>query len=196
MNPYLAAAHLLMAEITYDQQGDLEATRNHIKNGYNASPSDSIHARLLYLEGRINYQEGDHISAYKNFQEATIYLPDFDSATYQMGEIDLFVFARFDQALIHFQTLIKNNPGNLDAALAAAYCHQKLGEYQKAINEIDQYMLKKQDVGMAHYIKAISAQALGLSEISCANYLEAHRLHVPSALDSLNSYCGMSLKRE
>ena len=195
LNPYLAAAYLLMAEITYNQQGDLELTRNHIKKGYDASPSDSINARLLYLEGKINYQQGDHISAYKNFRDATIFLPDFDSATYQMGEMDLFVFARFDHALMHFQNLIKNNPGNLDAVLAAAYCHQKLGQYQKAITEIDGYMLKKQDVGMAHYIKAISAQALGLSEISCANYLEAHRLNVPSALDSLNSYCGMSLRR-
>ena len=195
LNPYLAAAYLLMAEITYHQQDDIELTRTHIRNGYNASPSDSINARLLYLEGKIDYQIGDHINAYRNFRDATFYLPNFDSATYQMGEIDLFIFARFDKALTHFQRLTESNPANLDALLATAYCHQKLGEHQKAITEIDRYMQKQQEVGMAHYIKAKSAQALGLSEISCANYLEAHRLQVPPALDSLNSYCGMSLTR-
>jgi outer membrane protein assembly factor BamD (BamD/ComL family) len=79
--------------------------------------------------------------------------------------------------------------------LAAAYCHQKLAQHEKAITQIDQYLKLRQDVAMAHYIKAVSAQALGLQEISCANFMEAHRLKMPAALDSLNSYCGMSLVR-
>ena len=112
-----------------------------------------------------------------------------------MGELDLFVFARFDRALVNFQTLAENNPNNHEAVLASAYCHQKLGQHQKAITQIDRFLLMRHDVGMAHYIKAISAQALELKEVSCVNYQEAYRLKVPAALDSLNSYCGMSLNR-
>lgn len=195
LNPYLAAAHLLMAEITFSQQRNLTLTRNHIEKAYQAEPSDSISARLLFLEGKVDYHQGDHQTAYQRFYDATTLLPDFDSATYKMGELDLFVFARYDRALTHFQTLSRNNPQNVEAILASAYCHQKLGHHQKAITEIDQFLTMKQEVGMAHYIKAISAQALGLQEISCANFMEAHRLQVPVALDSLNSYCGMSLTR-
>jgi curved DNA-binding protein CbpA len=195
LNPYLAAAHLLMAEITFSQQGDMGLTRNHIEKGYRAKPSDSINARLLFLEGKVNSYQGEHEKAYQRFYDATTFLPDFDSATYKMGEMDLFVFARFDRALTHFETLSENNPDNHEAILAGAYCHQKLGQHEKAITRIDQYLKLRQDVGMAHYIKAISAQALNLREISCANFMEAHRLQMPAALDSLNSYCGMALTR-
>lgn len=195
LNPYLAAAHLLIAEITFHQQRNLTLTRNHIRKAYQASPPDSIYARLLYLEGKVDNHQGKHDSAYQRFHDATTFLPQFDSATYQMGELDLFVFARFDRALVHFQTLARNNPNNAEAILASAYCNQKLGEHEKAITQIDRFLLIRQEVGMAHYIKAISAQALDLEEISCANFLEAYRLKVPAALDSLNSYCGMSLTR-
>ncbi|GJM29514.1 MAG: hypothetical protein DHS20C17_21490 [Cyclobacteriaceae bacterium] len=195
LNPYLAAAHLLMAEICFHQQKDLSLSRNHIIKGYQANPSDSINARLLYLEGKLDYQQGDNIAAYQKFKEATDHLPNFDSATYRMGELDLFVFARFDQALIHFQTLVKHNPENHQAVLASAYCHQKLGQHQMAISQIDQFMSMQESVGMAYYIKAISAQALQMKNISCQNFLEANNLGVPAALDSLNSYCGMSITR-
>jgi hypothetical protein len=53
----------------------------------------------------------------------------------------------------------------------------------------------QQSVGMAYYIKAISAQALGFKDISCQKYIEANHLGIPAALDSLNSYCGMSFVR-
>lgn len=195
LSPYLAAAHLLMAEICFNQQRNLDQTRSHIKKAYQAVPSDSINARLLYLEGKVDYRQGNHETAYQLFLEATSLLPGFDSATYQMGELDLFVFARFDSALVHFQTLARNNPQNHEAYLAAAYCHQQLDQHEKAITQIDKFLLLRTDVGMAHYIKAISAQALNLREISCANYLEANRLGVPAAIDSLNSYCGRSLTR-
>ena len=195
LNPYLAAAHLLMAQITFDRQRNIPLTKEHITKARHADPSDSISARLFYLEGRMNNQQGHHEAAYERFLDATAYLPNFDSATYQMGELDLFVFARFDRALVHFQTLSDNNPDNDEAILASAYCLQKLGQHQKAITHIDRFLSMRQGVGMAHYIKAISAQALNLQEISCANYMEAHTLEVPAALDSLNSYCGMSLSR-
>ncbi len=193
LSPYLAAAHLLMAEICFNQQGNLYQTRSHIKKAYQAVPSDSINARLLYLEAKVDYGQGNHETAYRLFEDATSFLPGFDSATYQMGEMDLFIFARFDRALVHFQTLARNNPQNHEAYLASAFCHQKLEQHEKAINQIDRFLLMRTDVGMAHYIKAVSAQALNLREISCANYLEAHRLGVPAAIDSLNAYCGMSM---
>ncbi len=195
LNPYLAAAHLLMAEITFSEQRNLELTRNHIKKAYKANPSDSINARLLYLEGKVDNFQGNHERAYQRFSDARVLLPDFDSATYYMGEMDLFVFARFDKALTHFQTLSRNNPKNYEAILASAYCLQQLDQHEKAITEIDQFLLARHNVGMAHYIKAISAQALDLREIACSNFQEAHRLNVPAALDSLNAYCGMSLTR-
>ena len=195
LSPYLAAAHLLMAEICFNQQRNFNLTRNHIEKAYQAMPSDSINARLLYLEGIVDYLQGDHETAYQLFQDATTFLPGFDSATYEMGELDLFVFARFDRALVHFQTLARNNPKNHEAYLASAYCHQKLDQHEKAITQIDAFLLLRTDVGMAHYIKAMSAQALNLREISCANYLEADRLGVPAAIDSLNSFCGMSISR-
>ena len=84
LNPYLAAAHLLMAEITFNQQRNLPLTLNHIQHGYDASPSDSINARLLYLEGKVDYLQGNHETAYQHFLDATSFLPGFDSATYQM----------------------------------------------------------------------------------------------------------------
>jgi tetratricopeptide (TPR) repeat protein len=195
LNPYLAAAHLLMAEICFTQQKDLSLTRNHIIKGYQADPSDSINARLLYLEGKLDKQQGDNIAAYQRFKEAIDYLPKFDSATYQLAELDLFVFDRFDQALVHFQTLAEHNPHNHEAVLASAYCHQKLGQHEMAITQIDRYMDMQQSVGMAYYIKAISAQALGFKDISCQNYIEANHLGIPAAQDSLNSYCGMSFVR-
>jgi len=195
LNPYLAAAHLLMAEITFSQQRNLTLTRNHINRAYRAEPSDSIKARLLFLEGKVDYYQGHKETAYQRFHDATTLLPKFDSATYHMGELDLFVFARFDRALVHFQTLARNNPENHEAILASAYCHQKLGEHEKAITQIDRFLTKRKDVGMAHYIKANSARELDLYEISCANFLEAYRLNVPAALDSLISYCGMSMTR-
>lgn len=195
LNPYLAAAHLLMAEICFNQQRNSSLARNHINRAYQAAPSDSINARLLYLEGKVDYLQGNHETAYQRFNDATSFLPVFDSATYHMGELDLFVFARFDRALIHFQTLTKNNPKNHEAHLASAYCHQQLDQHEKAITQIDKFLMMRTDVGMAHYIKAISAQALDLQEISCANYLEAHRLKVPAAIDSLNSYCGTYINR-
>ncbi len=195
LNPYLAAAHLLMAEICFNQQRNLVLTRNHLKKAHQAAPSDSINARLLFLEGKVDYLQGNHETAYQLFHDATTFLPGFDSATYQMGEMDLFIFARFDRALVHFQTLASNNPKNHEAYLASAYCHQKLDQHEKAITQIDKFLQMRTDVGMANYIKAISAQALQLSEISCANFLEAHRLGVPAAMDSLNSYCGKSLTR-
>jgi tetratricopeptide (TPR) repeat protein len=192
LNPYLAAAHLLMAEITFNQQRNLELTRDHIKKAYMAEASDSIKARLLFLEGKVDYAQGSNESAYQRFFQAASLLPKFDSATYQMGELDLFVFARFDRALVHFQTPARNNPNNNEAILASAYCYQKLNEHENAIAQIDQFLMKRKNVGMAHYIKAISARALDLDELSCENFLEAYRLNVPAALDSLNSYCGMS----
>ncbi len=195
LNPYLAAAHLLMAEITFSQHQDLTQTRKHIEKAYRAEPSDSINARLLFLEGKVDSFQGEHEKAYQRFYDATTLLPRFDSATYRMGEMDLFVFARFDRALMHFQTLSDHNPNNHEAVLAGAYCYQKLGQHEKAITQIDRFLGIRQDVGMAHYIKAVSAQALDLREISCANFMEAHRLRVPAALDSLNSYCGMALTR-
>jgi len=189
LNPYLAAAHLLMAEICFNQQNDLALTRNHLIKAYQAAPSDSINARLLYLEGKVDYRQGNHEIAYQKFKDAASFLPGLDSATYHMGEMDLFVFARFDRALIHFQTLVTNNPENHEAYLASAYCHQQLEQHEKAITQIDRFLLFRTDVGMAYFIKAVSAQALNLREISCANYLEADKLGVPAAIDSLNSYC-------
>jgi tetratricopeptide (TPR) repeat protein len=189
LNPYLAAAHLLMAEICYNQQNNLTQTRNHLAKAYQAAPSDSINARLLFLEGKIDYRQGDHEAAYKRFNDATSFLPGLDSATYYMGEMDLFIFNRFDKALIHFQNLAINNPENHEAYLASAYCLQQLEQHEKTITEIDRFLLVRADVGMAYYIKAVSAQALNLREISCANYLEADKLGVPAAIDSLNSYC-------
>jgi len=189
LNPYLAAAHLLMAEICFNQQRDLTKTRSHIAKAYLASPSDSINARLLYLEGKVDYRLGNNEVAYQLFKDATFFLPGFDSATYHMGEMDLFIFFRFDQALVHFQTLTLNNPKNYEAYLASAYCHQQLDQHEKAITQIDEFLQLRTDVGMAYYFKAVSAQALSLKEISCANYLEANKLGVPAAKDSLVSYC-------
>jgi hypothetical protein len=70
LNPYLAAAHLLMAEITFNQQRNLELTRDHIKKAYMAEASDSIKARLLFLEGKVDYAQGSNESAYQRFFEA------------------------------------------------------------------------------------------------------------------------------
>ncbi len=193
LNPYLAAAHLLMAEISFSQQKNLNLTRKHLKKAYQAKPSDSINARLLYLEGKVDNLDGNYETAYQLFQKSTLLLPGLDSATYKMAEIDLFVFERFDRALAHFKTLVQHNPKNHEAFLASAYCHQKLDQHEKAITQIDAFLLLRTDVGMAHYIKAISAQALNWSEISCTNYLEANRLGVNAAKDSLISYCGLTI---
>ena len=189
LNPYLAAAHLLMADICFNQQNNLSQTRYHLTKAYDAAPSDSINAQLLYLEGKIDYRQGNHEAAYQRFNDAISFLPGLDSATYYMGEMDLFVFYRFDMALTHFQTLAINNPENSEAYLASAYCFQQLEQHEKAITEVDKFLLVRTDVGMAHYIKAVSAQALNLREISCANYLEADKLGVQAATDSLNAYC-------
>lgn len=193
LSPYLAATHLLMGEICFNQQRDVALTRNHIIQAYEANPSDSITARLLYLEGKVNYYQDDYVEAYKRFQDATDYLPEFDSAIFRMAEIDLLEFSRFEHALTHYQTVLERNPKNHQAVFGSAYCYQKLGQHQKAIEEINRYMSMRRQVGMAYYIKAISAQALDLKDISCQNFVEAYNLGVPQALDSLTSYCGMSL---
>jgi len=195
LSPYQAATHLLMAEICFNQQKDVDLTRNHITKAYQADPSDSIRARLLYLEGKLRYHQGDYADAYQRFMSATDILPAFDSAIFQMAELDLYEFGRFDHALEHFQSIIERNPTNHQAIFASAYCHQRLGQHQLAIEQIDKYLRMRQRVGMAYYIKAVSAQALDLQDISCQNFVEAYNLGMPAALDSLNSYCGMSLMR-
>lgn len=193
-NPYQAAAHLLMADICFREQANWTLTMDHVNKAYDAEPSDSIRARLMFLQGKIEYQKENYKTAYSWFEQATELHPALDSAYYQMGEIDTFILGRYRKALGHYQLLTEHNPHLYDPYLRSAYCYYQLGQYQDAIEVIDRSLVIKNDVGMAYYLKAISAQALNWQEIACNNFVQAHNLGLSAAVENLQSYCNISLE--
>ena len=188
-NPYKAAAHLIMAEICYLQNANPILTQQHIDKAITAHPSDSILAHLYYLQGKLASKQEDFQSAYLSFEKAVYTRPVFDSARYQLGELDSFVFKRYDQGLTHYQSLIENNDRYFDAFLGAAYCHYQLGQYQAAINTIDHSLTLRSDIGMCYYLKGLCAQELNLPEIACENFSQATQLGVTAAFELSQTFC-------
>ena len=188
-NPYKAAAHLIMADICFHQQANPVLTQQHIDEALGSKPSDSIRAQLYYLQGKLENDQEDFNSAYMSFEKAASTRPLFDSAYYHLGELDSFVFKRYEQGLNHYKHLIEYNSQYFDAYLGAAYCQYQLGQFQAAINTLDHSLDLRTDVGMCYYLKALSAQSLDLHEIACDNFKRATQLGVQKAQELQNVHC-------
>ncbi len=189
LNPYEAAAHLLMADICYHQQRNLPMASDHIVKAFAENPSDSIQGRLYYLQGQINQKTGHYPEAYQLFEQSLAFIPTLDSARYQLGEMDSFIFDRYQKAVEHYQILSDHNPSYFDAYMGLAYCHLKLENYLLVIKSIDTGLALRQDVAMAHYLKALAAQSLEDVGLACTSYSQASDLGFQAAKDSLYTYC-------
>ncbi len=189
LNPYQAAAHLLMADICFYQQADNNLTIEHLNKALEANPTDSIKARLYFLKGKVDYQREQYNRAYLWFEESIRLLPALDSAYWQLAEMDTFIFGRFQAAREHYNTLTKLNDGYFDAFIGLAYCNHHLGRHQEAIEAIDQSLTIRHDVPVAYYLKAISAQLLDQKSTACDNFRYAGNLGLQAAQDSIEVYC-------
>ena len=188
-NPYQAAAHLLMADICFHRQRDLLLTTNHITEGLDAHPSDSIKGRLYFLQGKMDFAQGNYQPAYRNFERSLQLLPQLDSALYRLGDIDAFILGRYQIALQHYQELVARNPKYFDAYMGMAFCYGQLGQPDAVIESVDKGLTIRQDVGTAFYLKALAAQSLDHRQLACANFEAANNLGLSVAADSLRSYC-------
>ncbi len=106
-----------------------------------------------------------------------------------MGELDTFVFNRYDKAIGHYEFILNSKPNFYDAYLGMAYCFHKLRLFDSAITAVDRCLDIRSDVGMAYYIKGLSAQSLNQKVLACDSFQAAGKLGLTVAVDSLSSYC-------
>ena len=82
--------------------------------------------------------------------------PTFDSAYFELGELNSFVFKDYEAALENFNTLLEHNPSFNEAHLGKGYCYLKLDMPQEARRSLTTYLGTNPQEGMAYYLRALA----------------------------------------
>ena len=106
-----------------------------------------------------------------------------------MGELDAFVFKRYESAIGHFDSLMIVNPAQYEGFIGRGYCKQQLGQDSLAVLDFEEYTKYNSSEGMAYYLKAVSELKLRDTISACSDLSYANILGVTKSVVLMDKYC-------
>ena len=168
-------ASILASKILLHEMQNYEEALLFIEKGLKRAENLDDKAQLYYYKATCFKFQKYYDQAYMAYQTTVEIDPEFDSAYYQMGELDAFVFDRYQQAVGHFNKLLSVNADQYEGYLGRGYCQQKLGNHEEAIKDFAAFLEENTTEGMAFYLKAVSELAI-LDTINACNDLSYARI--------------------
>ncbi len=182
-------ACLLVGTILMNEFGQFSYAMEYANKGLKMAKTDREKVQLLYMKG-LCYQAGaDYFAALKQFEEAVLLWPAYDSLYYAMGNIYAFHLDNYSLAIESYTKLIALNPSFEEAYYNRAYSYFKMAENEKALLDVEQYMSFNNENGEAFLLKAELELKSGNSEEACAYFKRASALHVREAKKKELKYC-------
>ena len=170
------AAKILIYNLNYFAEAE-----NFIKKGLKSADSNEELAILHFYRGIIGKKGQAYDSAYVNFQKAAELDPRYDSAFYYMGELDAFVFRRYDRGIENYKKMLSLDDHHREAYLGMAYCEQQLDLDMKAITNFSNYLQYNPSEGTVYYLKAVSELKVQDTLNACVDLTFAANLGIEEA---------------
>jgi len=160
-------ASILAAKILLYNLKNYQEALTFIENGLKRAETKQEKAQLYYYKATALKLQQYYDEAYLAYKTTLGIDSNYDSAYYQLGELDAFVFNRYKLAIKNFDQLLEVNEAQYEAYLGRGYCNQKLGEHEAAISDFGTYLNFNSQEGMAYYLKAISELEISDSINAC-----------------------------
>ena len=184
----LKACILASKILLYDLKNYQEAEM-FIEKGLKLAETDEDKAQLYYYKANLLKFQQYYDQAYLAYQTTLGIDQQFDSAYYQLGELDAFVFKRYKLAIANFGQLLEVNADQYEAFLGRGYCYQQLGNHEDAVSDFASYIENNSREGMAYYLKAVSEIELEDSVNACNDLSYAKILGVEKSQELIDSNC-------
>lgn len=182
-------SYLLLSEIMVYKLDRCDEAMKYIEAGIASTDLDSQKGALSYLQGKCLKQKEQFEAARQSFQNAIDQDASLDSAYYELGELNAYIFKDYQKGLYYFDQLLSINGNYIDAVFGKGYCHQQLGQHKAAIENYSTFITAYPNEGMAYYLKSISETASGDSTQACQDLIQAKALGIVGAQFLLDRHC-------
>lgn len=180
---------LLAGNILMYQFGQYTYAIEYADKGLKMAQSNREKVQLLYMKGLCKKASADYYTALKQFEEAKVLWPEYDSLYFAMAEINAFHLDDYKQALENYNKLIALNPEFAEAYYGRAYSFFKLKKDEQAVADIEQYLSFNSQDGKAQLLKGELALRGGDPEEACTYFKKASHMHVREAKKMVLKYC-------
>ncbi|MGI9544990.1 MAG: DnaJ domain-containing protein [Cyclobacteriaceae bacterium] len=182
-------SYLLLSEVMVYQLNQCDQALEYIEKGIQSTDFDTQKAKLSYLQGKCLKKQERFELARQSFENAISQDVHIDSAYYELGELNTYVFKDYQRALHFFDQLISINHNYVDAFFGKAYCHQQLTQHKEAIENYTLFLKIYPGEGMVYYLRSISEVAVGDSIQACQDLNQAKALGINGAQPLLDIHC-------
>lgn len=198
-------ACLLMSVILMEQYGQFHEAIDYVEIGLSHTDSPAERAKLLYLKGKSQKENGAYRLAIDALTEALNlwptthtqhgsmdvmesrrgkdqFEPDLikeltrEKILYTTGEIYAFFQNDYTRAITYFNELTLPGKEIPEAYYGRGYCHFKLKKYPEAIGDFNAYIEKHSDNEMAYYFRGRAKLELNQQEAACQDFQQAQTL--------------------
>ena len=182
-------ACLLAGNILMGQYGQYDYAIEYADKGLERASSPGERVQLLYLKGQCLKQRTDYYPAIEAFQQALTLWPEYDSLHYAIGAIYAFRLDEYALGIEQFDQLLKVNADFRKGVYGRAYCYYKLGQYENALANVDDYLSRGATHPEAYLLKGKILHYLRRTDQACEVWLKAARLDYGEAEKLIKSYC-------
>ena len=182
-------ACLLAGNILMGQYGQYNYAIEYADKGLERASSRGERVQLLYLKGQCLRARTDYHPAVEVFKQALTMWPEYDSLHYAVGKIYAFDLDEYVLGIHHFDQLLRVNAGFRQGLYGRAYCYYKLGKYESALTNIDEYLDKGIVDAEAYLLKGKILHYLNHSDQACDFWMKAAQLDYREAAKLIRTYC-------
>ena len=184
-------ACILATKIMIYQYNDYDYTFKYIDRGLIYADEDHEFAQLHYFKGLCLREQKKYRRAISSFQSAREFKPQYDSAIYQMAQIQAYFLNDFKEGLKNFNLLHEESSDYNSAFFGKGFCHYHLQDYQTAVTDFEHFIDFNQKQGYSYYLKGLSELKLNQDSIACEDFKLAWDLGVKEAEPALKQECGI-----
>lgn len=182
-------ACLLSGKILIEQFHEYDYALQYIDKGLHYASDDVERASLYFLKGKCLKKKGMHQDALFAFETSAGYNEKNDSAFFELGELETFIFNNYQNGIENYNKSLLLNSELEEAYLGRGYCYQQLQLHRKAIDDFDSFISLNEYEGMVFFLKAVSEMELNATKEACSNFARASKLGINGADVYLKSYC-------
>ena len=182
-------ACLLAGNILMGQYGQYNYAIEYADKGLERASSQGERVQLLYLKGQCLRERTDYYPAIEAFEEALTMWPEYDSLHYAIGKVYTFDLDEYAQGAQYFDQLLKINAGFREGLYGRAYCYYKLGAYERALTNVDEYLDKGIVDAEGYLLKGKILHRMNRPTQACEFWMKAAQLDYGEAEKLIKNYC-------
>jgi len=182
-------AAILAARIEIEKKRNYKGAVEFCNQAFKHVEKKSDIAEIYYLRGICWRLLGSYNNARNDLEKSISFNSQFDSAYYHLGELNSLVFRDYDTGIKNFSELLAVNGQFNQAYFARGYCYQKVGDHQRAIDDLSAFLGFEANSAQAYYLKGLSELELNYIALACSDFTIALEMGMTSVRRIIRINC-------